>query len=278
MFRKIAFCICLVLCFTYIFAMTDCKCKVVPVHSHANECDWGVAYKCTWTYYNAKQVADNVESAEMQVVLPSWLGLAGPESQVMFAASSNDLAGKPLGTLKLTPITGFGSGSILVSKLVVSPDLKKTFEDFLQNVKPEEEIYFEVNLDFDNLNLLYPTDEAFDSFDVQSNLSLNGTPEYEFNFSASLPDLCDSYLSSAIDQIPDAAFANNPEQKRSVLHNKLEAAINAFKAKNANGAYQQIQNDIVPKIQDWVVDPTYRQITSGAFGKVASLLEILKAK
>jgi len=108
------------------------------------------------------------------------------------------------------------------------------------------------------------TNDVYNPFDVTTTLSLGGSPQYEYIFKTSMSKLFADYLSSAIDQIPDTAFDKNPDQRRNVLHNNLDAAINAFNAHNPKGAYQQITHDIIPKIHDWVVDPAYEQSTAGA--------------
>jgi len=276
MLRKILFLCLVVFCCIYIFAAKSCQCK--PGTIHGFDCSWVPGIICTFNVIDGQQIYDNIDSAEMQIILPSWLGLDNPESQMLFSASSKDLQDKPFGMVKLTPTLSLTSDSVIVSKLVVSPELKKTFGDFLQNVKPNEDINFQVNFPFYNLKLKTVSDDAYKPFEVKTMLFLNGTQSYEYSFQTSLSEVFADYLSSAIDQIPDSAFVNNPEQKRTTLHNKLNAAINAFEAKNATGTYQQITQDIIPKIQDWVIDPQYKENTVGAFNKVASILSLLKAK
>jgi hypothetical protein len=77
------------------------------------------------------------------------------------------------------------------------------------------------------------------------------------NFKIGYASFYDPYLAitsiiSEIEVLPETAF-NNPNQKNAFLF-KLEAVAKSLKDPSLDGAVNRLENDILPKIEDWIND------------------------
>lgn len=61
-------------------------------------------------------------------------------------------------------------------------------------------------------------------------------------------------LHDAVDSIPDHGFANNAEERRNVLHNKIEAVEEMIEQGNLKGAVNKLEFDIKDKLEKWLID------------------------
>jgi len=61
-------------------------------------------------------------------------------------------------------------------------------------------------------------------------------------------------LHDAIDSIPDYGFADNSEQRRNALHNKIDAVENMLEENNIEEAKEKLEYDIKDKIEKWLLD------------------------
>ena len=271
--KKICFSIMLVMTFVYIFAGKQCTCK--PIIRHLPNCQYEESIECSVTWDFAKVSLQSLENSEILITLPNWLSLDNIETNILFAAAANNSEGGAFAEVKLTPINTYSDANISLLKPVVSPELKETIDRFFDDAQPDQDIQIQSKVTFYNLLLTSVTNEVYEPFTYVVSYITNGEVYGQCEFSTSLSEIFLQYLSSAIDQLPDSAYVNNPGQRREALQNKLKAAINSFSAGNAKGAYQKIKQDIIPFIENFICDPIYKQDTIGALNKVASFIEPL---
>ncbi len=61
-------------------------------------------------------------------------------------------------------------------------------------------------------------------------------------------------LHDAVDSIPDAAYSENPEQRRNALFNKIDALDSQLNSRDLVGARNKLGEDIRKHLDDWLVD------------------------
>lgn len=67
-------------------------------------------------------------------------------------------------------------------------------------------------------------------------------------------DISTALLHDAVASIPDAAFENNPDQRRSALYNKINALRSQIESEAFQGATKKLENDIIPSLEMWLID------------------------
>jgi hypothetical protein len=221
---------------------------------------------------------------QMTVTLPPWLSLIGVKQEILLVATSRDGSGDQTTKVVFAPLERASlttSSNILTLQPVITQDVRNQVNSFLAAADPNQDINGQSSLSWEDYKLDNAGAAVYQPFPVSVSLFANGDLAAQYAFTTSLPDAFASYLSAVIDQIPDSAYKNNPQQRREALHNKLDAAIKAFRAGNAKGAYQMLQQDIMAHFDgdnggnpddDWISDPFIRQNTYGPFKKVADLL------
>lgn len=93
------------------------------------------------------------------------------------------------------------------------------------------------------------------------------------------------YLRATLQEVPDSAFIDNNSGKRNAILNKINALENMINAKNPNGAYEKLRNDIMSKFDgqnggnlqdDWIVDPYWSNNLYSIYSKILNLLDYLR--
>ena len=67
-------------------------------------------------------------------------------------------------------------------------------------------------------------------------------------------DLTTTLLHFAIDAIPQAGFVNEPDLKRSALHDEADQIESSIKVGNLFEAVDKLEHSFKPKIIDWLID------------------------
>jgi len=137
------------------------------------------------------------------------------------------------------------------------PDLPPENEEGLYALSVS---YFDENLDGVGSGLeeltIAPGAEVFHLVEIR----LMPDDNYQLEIREGLDLMSLEAWEAAVDNIPDELFINNPSQRKGALKNKLRAIFAKVKKKNYHGVINQIQNDLLKKLNadgkaDWVKEP-----------------------
>jgi len=98
----------------------------------------------------------------------------------------------------------------------------------------------------------------------------------EIYFSTNLGEF-DKQIDSVIKYIyslPDEYFSKKAEQQKNTLNNKLEAVRNQLEQEAYTGALNKLENDILKKIENWIIDITAQEELTGMVSGLITGIEL----
>lgn len=126
----------------------------------------------------------------------------------------------------------------------------------------------------------------YNCFEVPIRTFIDGNAIDVYILNTNIAELLSGYLRSTLNEIPDYAFSGNPEQIRNAMLNKIDALENMINAKNPQGTYQKLKNDIMSKFDgqnggnpqdDLIVDQFYSNNLYNLYTKILNILDYLKS-
>jgi hypothetical protein len=109
------------------------------------------------------------------------------------------------------------------------------------------------------------------SFIVRTPLTMAARPKM---MSDAVVELLGEFKLS-IELLPDEAFEHSliADQYRTALSNKVEAVIHQIEAGALNGAIEKLSNDVIDKIEKWILEP-WKTVLVEKIYEVIDVLEL----
>ncbi len=177
-------------------------------------------------------------------------------------------------------------GDKIVLNAEISYYEKEILENIINKMDPNNYITISFNIVLGDVFLYSKDSYVYDNFNIVINTYANGNIISHIEHFTNIGEILSDHLKSAFYEIPNEAFGDNPDNKRRAIVNKIDAVKNMIIAKNPNGAYEKLRNDIMSKFDgqnggnksdDWIIDPFYSSNLFSIYLKILNVLDYLRS-
>jgi len=227
----------------------------------------------------------STSNLSFEITFPNWIKydkLGGFTPVSIAIVDKNEMAFSQLiePEFKRTDI-----GNKIILDLKIDYRTEQQLKSIFEKAKPQSYASVSFSLILGNINIYSKEEFVYENFEVSINTYANGNLIDNYSVVTRISKLLTGHLISALEEIPNSAFSSNPNQKRDSLLNKINAVENMIDAKNPQGAYEKLKNDIMAKFDgqnggnpsdDWIVDPFYSSNLFNNYNKILNVLDYLR--
>jgi len=246
-------------------------------------CDQVVAISLSIPVDLAEQLFNT--NLSISIFLPEWMDFDNIGRATNIAFAGIDKYGKPISEmldLNLEISSNFSQKTINVN---ISPFEKEIIENYFGKLKKGSTMDISLNFNLGFIILNSKESYVYDEFDILIRTYSNGILIDETALKEKISFFLTGYLMATLKEVPDNAYSGNSDNLRKALLNKINAVENMIDAKNPQGAYEKLKNDIMAKFDgqnggnpsdDWIVDPFYSSNLFNNYNKILNVLDYLR--
>lgn len=247
---------------------------------------------CTWQVHWVIPIG-SIEFAGMldsdiniKFSLPNWLYFDNIGGFTTISFGIVDKYEKAKVDQIMLEVKSFNESNTITIKILPTEFDKNLIRNLLSQAKIGSEVSISFSLKLGDLHLYTREEYAYNDFEVPIMIFVNNSLIDLYILRTNIAELLSGYLRSTLNELPDNSFSGNPQEKKDALFNKIDALENMINAKNPQGAYQKLKNDIMSKFDgqnggnpqdDWISDPYYASATYSFYNKILNLLDYLKS-